>query len=65
MLENTDQKKLRIWTLFTQCYSYRSKSGYRYRNTETTDFDLALKEHLVEILFNLSVYLKTKKPKHH
>ena len=26
MRENTDQKKLRVWTLFTQCYRFRQNS---------------------------------------
>ena len=29
MLENTDQKKLRIWTLFMQCWSYTHRGVFK------------------------------------
>ena len=28
MRENTDQKKLRIWTLFTQCFKFQSANAF-------------------------------------
>ena len=32
MWENTDQKKVRIWTLFTQCFYHHLISIYGMRN---------------------------------
>ena len=45
MRENTDQKKLRIWTRFTQCMSYAQFIKMYYENQRLNN------SYLIEILF--------------
>ena len=40
--ENTDQEKLRIWTLFTQCYPSRPDSGKKEKINSNFYFHTSL-----------------------